>query len=337
MTHVPRECRKVQRLLRRYALGTLGFSATARVEDHIAACERCREALDAEREALLALDQLKPVEPSRDLAAAVMEKVRRVEEGETLRRPAFRIPAFVYTYGAMVAVVGILAAVLLPALPRAREAARRQSSANNLKQIGITLKMYANENDGKFPPLAPYKGVWMLDLERLYPEYLNDPAVLVNPSLPDAQEIEGRLSKLLAESPVDWKEVTMLAARSYTYTNWTVQDDSEVKELREGYMQLAKADYDDDLEFGDRIFYRFREGIERFMITDINNPAGSAMAQSDIPVLFETIRGKPPGGVLRRPVGYNVLYMDGHVELITYGEQFPATEAAADAFRPPGP
>ena len=335
MTDVPRECRKARGLLRRYALGTLGFSATARVEDHVAACEWCREALDAEREALAALDRLQPVEPARDLTAAVMDRVRRAEEGEALPRPPFRVPAFVYTYGAIVAIVGILATFLLPALPRAREAARRVSSANNLKQMGIVLKMYANENDGKYPPLAPYKGVWMIDLERVYPEYLTDPKVLVNPSLPDAGEIEERLSKLLAESPVDWEEVTVLAARSYTYTNWSIQDNSEVKDLREGYMQLAKADYDDDLEFGDRTFYRFREGIERFMITDINNPAGSAMAQSVVPVVFETILGKPPGAPFRKPAGCNVLYMDGHVEFIRYGEQFPATEAAADAFRPP--
>ena len=336
MTDVPKECRKVRGLLRRYALGTLGFSATARVGDHIAACERCREALDAERQTLGTLDQLRLAEPSRDLTAAVMDKVRRVEEGETLPRPSFRIPAFVYTYAAVVAVVGILAAVFLPVLSGHREAARRQSSANNLKQIGIALKMYANENNGKFPPLAPYQGVWMLDLERLYPEYLTDPLVLVNPSLPDAQETLDRLFRLLAESPVDWEEVTVLAARSYTYTNWTVQDDSEVNDLREGYMQLAKADYDDDLEFGDRTFYRFREGIERFMITDINNPAGSAQAQSEIPVLFETIGRKPPDGLFRKTAGYNVLYMDGHVESIRYGEEFPATEAAGEAFRPPG-
>jgi prepilin-type processing-associated H-X9-DG protein len=334
MTDAPRECRKIRGLLRRYALGTLGFSATARVEDHIAACERCREALDAERVALAALDQLQPVEPARDLTAAVMDKVRRVEEGEALPRPAFRVPAFVYTYGAIVAVVGILAAVLLPAGPVAREAARRASSANNLKQIGLVLKMYANENNGKFPPLAPYKGVWMLDLERLYPEYLTDPAVLVNPDLPDAGEIVDQLSKLLAETPVDWEEVTVLAARSYTYTNWTVQEDSEVKDLRAGYMQLARADYDNDLEVGDRTFYRLREGIERFFITEINNPAGSAMAQSDIPVMFEAIQEETPRRLFHKPPDYNVLYMDGHVELLEYGERFPATETAADAFRP---
>ena len=44
----------------------------------------------------------------------------------------------------VIAIIGILAAILLPALARAREAARRSSCANNLKQMGLSFKMYAN-------------------------------------------------------------------------------------------------------------------------------------------------------------------------------------------------
>ena len=55
----------------------------------------------------------------------------------------------------VIAIIGILAAILLPALARAREAARRSSCANNLKEWGIILKMYANEAPGqKFPPVT---------------------------------------------------------------------------------------------------------------------------------------------------------------------------------------
>ena len=35
--------------------------------------------------------------------------------------------------------------------------------------------------------------------------------------------------------------------------------------------------------------YRLREGIERFLITDINNPAASAVAQSEAPVMYDYI------------------------------------------------
>jgi len=66
--------------------------------------------------------------------------------------------------------------------------------------------------------------------------------------------------------------------------------------------------------------YRLREGVERFMITDINNPGASAMAQSTLPVMFDhvavavTMFNHVPGGS-------NVLFMDGHVEFQRYEEK----------------
>ena len=336
MTDMPRECRRVRRLLRQYELGTLKPSAYTRVEQHVVACAGCSEALVAQREALATLGRLRPVEPSRDLTAAVMDKVCRADE-EPVRRPVFRAPALVYQYVIIVAVVGILASILLPALSRAREAARRASSANNLKQLGLVFKMYANENDGQFPPLTPHKNVWMVDLERLYPEFMTDLTVLVRPDLPDSTEMMQQIQQLAAELPIDWEKVTRIAARSYTYTNWMVRDASEVEDLKKGYMQLARADLDADFQSGDRTFYRLREGIERFMISDINNPAASAMAQSETPVMFETVRKERPPRFQRRTHGYNVLYMDGHVDFLKYEEKFPATKAVADAFPPPGP
>jgi prepilin-type N-terminal cleavage/methylation domain-containing protein/prepilin-type processing-associated H-X9-DG protein len=55
----------------------------------------------------------------------------------------------------VIALVGILASILLPAVARSLEAERRQSCANNLKQIGRAFRMYAAEaNEQKFPPAA---------------------------------------------------------------------------------------------------------------------------------------------------------------------------------------
>ena len=71
-----------------------------------------------------------------------------------------------------------------------------------------------------------------------------------------------------------------------------------------------------------------REGIERFFITDINNPAGSARAQSEIPVMWDTILTSLGGGggvdsaqFNHLPGGANVLFMDGHVEFGKYPQE----------------
>jgi prepilin-type N-terminal cleavage/methylation domain-containing protein/prepilin-type processing-associated H-X9-DG protein len=65
--------------------------------------------------------------------------------------------------------------------------------------------------------------------------------------------------------------------------------------------------------------YRLREGIERFLITDINNPAASAQAQSNVWIMLDLIGGTAATALFNHiPGGCNVLYMDGHVEWIRY-------------------
>jgi prepilin-type processing-associated H-X9-DG protein len=73
--------------------------------------------------------------------------------------------------------------------------------------------------------------------------------------------------------------------------------------------------------------YRLREGIERFLITDINNPASSAVAQSEVPVMWDYSAGNADTVRFNHiPGGANVLYMDGHVEFIRYPGRFPMSD-----------
>jgi prepilin-type N-terminal cleavage/methylation domain-containing protein/prepilin-type processing-associated H-X9-DG protein len=77
--------------------------------------------------------------------------------------------------------------------------------------------------------------------------------------------------------------------------------------------------------------YRLREGVERFMITDINNAGASAVAQSSLPVMWDVVSATTTDKAQFNhiPGGANVLYMDGHVQFNKYPNEFPASKSFA--------
>lgn len=75
--------------------------------------------------------------------------------------------------------------------------------------------------------------------------------------------------------------------------------------------------------------YLLKEGIERFLITDINNSAGSSAAQSQLPVMWDKSKDRGDYGAQAGitlfnhvPGGGNYLYMDGHVQFLKYPSEF---------------
>jgi len=53
-----------------------------------------------------------------------------------------------------VAIIGVLIALLLPAVQASREAVRRTQCANNLRQIGLAMHQHMNVHDGEFPAMS---------------------------------------------------------------------------------------------------------------------------------------------------------------------------------------
>lgn len=101
----------------------------------------------------------------------------------------------------VIAIIGILAGMLLPALQKARERARTASCLNNLKQIGTGIHIYSTVF-GDFFPCNDYEGSYDMttgaktgqrptyhSLALLYPTYIPTPKSFSCPNTSDVTEI----------------------------------------------------------------------------------------------------------------------------------------------------
>jgi prepilin-type N-terminal cleavage/methylation domain-containing protein/prepilin-type processing-associated H-X9-DG protein len=300
----------------------------------------------------------------------------------------------------VVAIIAILASLLLPALARSREAARRANCVNNLKQWGLIFKMYAGESrGGYFPPGARYTvGARALQYDSLtlYPEYWTDTALARCPSDPGGDafgralgmdsdfvdQIE-RIARAVSDNPtpagLGCLHGKLSVPVSYCYLAYLADTQSKVTDIVLTELAMSEDDFDapryvveehaapalnaidatclgplqvyrsasGHLAYHDDIaqslwggwpdddgitplpghYYRMREGAERFLIRDINNPAASSMAQSSIFIMWDAYCmggtgigvGPPESDIMRFnhvPGGSNVLYSDGHVEFV---------------------
>ena len=196
----------------------------------------------------------------------------------------------------------------------------------------------------------------------VYPEYLTDVNVLICPSDPDG----------LTKSQNNWYhgdyfDPCALSPVSYYYMGWAFTPEhylldsgggDNAEDPQQGVdwsgslivklmtifgevlagVKAPEELYDDDFSFdhedrGAMTVFRLREGIERFFITDINNPAASSKAQSEIAVMYDMVQTPvSPQGFLQFnhvPGGGNVLYMDGHVDYLRYPSKYPVSHVWA--------
>src|SRR5436190_2622761 len=66
----------------------------------------------------------------------------------------------------VIGIIAILASLLLPALARAKEAGKRITCVNDLRQLGLSVVMYADDHDGYYPMR---QGPWQGDVKSLSP------------------------------------------------------------------------------------------------------------------------------------------------------------------------
>lgn len=291
----------------------------------------------------------------------------------------------------VIGIIGILASILLPALARARESARRASCQSNLKQWGSIFVMYsAEDRANRFPAMQlslecngrPCVAFGPM-VDALYPEYLTDFGVAFCPSdamdrLDNHLDAQGQPTLHLKLEGNRNEGVEAIDA-SYAYTGWLLDKVEEMDPQMDvsGLSGLVNSaglgDFPADITVAPAQFvevlidlirdvapyalldqpanfrgavdadrnvtagvgngdadtvYRLRQGIERFLITDINNPAASAQAESEVFVMFDNVSTQV-SKFNHVPGGSNILYMDGHVEFVKYPGPAPVTRPLA--------
>ena len=114
----------------------------------------------------------------------------------------------------VIAIIAILAAMLLPALARAKESGRRISCLNNLRQLSLAASMYVGDNQGTYPPrygVSPVTGANITSRwpDKIYDDYGKNLKLLLCPSETTNAPLTGTDTTVADDAP-----------RSYFINGW---------------------------------------------------------------------------------------------------------------------
>ena len=208
----------------------------------------------------------------------------------------------------VIAIVGILAALLIPAVQRSREAASRTMCANNYKQVGIALIRFHDTNQA-LPPASlsspgPAKASWRvailpyLEQNNLYEQFaINEP--VNSPTNLKAALITPKVYECPSGS---------LAAPGTTYHQALVGKNSALSDSR-----------------GTR-FATFLKGVSGTILTSESKTSLGWASSGDLSFGTDAASLLPNLGGYPHAYGFHALFGDGSV-------RFVQSTIAADEFR----
>ena len=205
------------------------------------------------------------------------------------------------------------------------------SPRSTLKWWDFILPGGAREREGLYPRLSSIPGIWIFDTKVLDGQSSSISSTLVNPKLSHSVDRVFAMIDRINPKGSDWDAITRAAAESFVYLGWVVRDEDDVQALKDALVDRSKVDLDRDLQTPHGVLRRLRVGVEKEFAADPNDPASLDAAKREIPIMFEAMNAKAghPMDVM------HVLYLDGHIDRIPFGERFPATQAFVDAFPAP--